>query len=156
MKQDTRPGRRKAVGAAVLVVAALATGAGAVALLSGPRLSPGEQLNEWRGNTSTNHYDALEDIPAETAPTWLPAKITDIMVKEPGKNQDEASGTRKIDGIFPSDWSIPLECTPTQYSQPWDGGGNWPLTLKSKIMDCPDGPTHWHVMTQAQRVYLWK
>ena len=147
----TRTALRLAAGAVVV-------GAGVVV---GVPAATGTSLGAWAGDlggrTDTARYDVLADAPTGTLPAWLPAGTTDVTVVRPGPDADVDPTLRKVDAAVPAGWALPQGCTgDAAYSQPWDGGGSWPLTVRSAISTCPDGDRAWKAITGGGRVYAWR
>jgi len=149
-----RSRRRTAVRAGAATVLA-----GAGVLLGVPVLT-GTSLGAWAaelgGRTETSSYGSLGDAPASALPAWLPEGTTDITVVRPGPDADVERSLRKVDAAVPPGWQLPADCAPAPYSQPWDGGGTWPLTTASDLVTCPDGEAAWTVLVVDRRVHAWR
>ena len=147
-------GVRLAVGGAVAATVAVAALLGAEPLTG---MSPGALLAELRGQTRTETYAVAADAPAARVPGWLPASATDVVVKRPGEDQGLGPGAVAVDAAVPADWALPAGCAATAgWSQPWNGGGQWPLTRATALVACPDGGTSWTAFLHSGHLYAWR
>ena len=142
------------------VRAGAATVLAGVGVLLGVPVLTGTSLGAWAaelgGRTDTASYGSLGDAPASALPGWLPERTSDITVVRPGPDADVDRSLRRVDAVVPAGWRLPADCAPAPYSQPWDGGGSWPLTTASDLSTCPDGDGAWTVLAVDRRVYAWR
>ena len=157
VRRSTPSRRRRATTVTTLVLVGLLAAAAVLLFRPADGTSPGAWLNELRGQTETDRYAELGDVPAGTAPSWLPEGTSDLTVKRPGESSGEDRDQVKVDGTTPDGWSLPAACTAASgYSMPFDGGGTWPLTTSTALSTCPDGDSTWETFVEGDRVYAWR
>lgn len=157
VRPSTTSRRRRVATVTTLVLVGLLAAAAVLLLRPATGTSPGAWLNELRGQTETDRYAELSDVPASTAPAWLPEGTSDLTVKRPGEESGEDRDLVKVDGTAPEGWSLPASCTAASgFSMPFDGGGTWPLDTSTALSTCADGDATWETFVEGDRVYAWR
>ncbi|GAB7189918.1 hypothetical protein NUM3379_06240 [Kineococcus sp. NUM-3379] len=154
-RPETRPVSRPVV-AGVAAVSATALAAAVLASLSLTGTSPGALLAELRGQVRTDSYGSADRAPRGDVPAWLPPSSAEVVVRRPGEEQGAGPGAVAVQADVPHGWALPQECAAVGYSQPWDGGGNWPLARSTPLSSCPDDGGAWTAFLDGGRLYAWR